>query len=61
MSKEFDLISKTPKIVEFMEREFGAEDGINKIAMLKLVANYYEHLVASESMRAIIIKTMGKI
>jgi len=61
MSKELDLAEKLALLVEFMETSFKEEDGINKVAILKTVASYYESLVAAESMRAMIIKSMGAI
>jgi len=61
MSKELELAKKLPSLVEFMETSFKEEDGINKIAILKTVAAYYESLVTAESMRAMIIKSMGVI
>ena len=61
MSKEIDLSRKIPQLVKYMEDNFKDEDGINKITILKTTAAYYDSLVAAESMKAIIIKTMGNI
>lgn len=61
MSKEIEIAKKIPLLVEFMEDNFKDEDGINKMSILKTVATYYESLVTAESMRAMIIKSMGVI
>lgn len=61
MSKDTELAKGIPPIIEFMEEAFAEEDGINKMALLKTAATYYESLVAAESMRALIIKSMGVI
>lgn len=61
MSKENNLAKEIPAIIEFMEEAFAEEDGINKIALLKTVTAYYESLVTTESMRAMIIQTFKAI
>ena len=61
MSKEIDLAEGIPNIIKFMEDNFKDEDGINKMTMLKTAATYYESVVTAESMRAMIIKSMGVI
>ena len=49
------------KLVEFMDEEANHLDGPYKVADLKTVASYYEHMTQAEGMLAIIQKSFSML